>query len=1151
MKKRNLMILLSIVALVVSSFMIAGNVGAMYMSDGAVQDGVTGGWKVPTDFVCIVGVHADGTLDIADGVTDRHTCQYLTTGTMNGGTPFNLNTMTTSAQCTTAGGTGNDGAKHAFATSICLDSTGAGLSLVGLDRTYSMCVAKGGTWKQTSATPPYPGASGTFPTPGYTGTCTAYGAQFKGQDATGTPLAFGSKGTNATTAGYCYASVDWASVPGYAAATCPSLGATVAPYNANAAYDWAVSGAKCTYAKSIAGNLTSALTKANGTTYAAGSYIDLSTFTTMGDCLANGGSWNNWVGQAASITTVSNGTNNFKRPNWDYTRQAPDADNGCLHCHSSAVEYNGPAERWKDSYLKSGHKNMLRKVTPGMAWAGPDGVVYSQDTANHPIDFAAGTVGGGSLFYIFGDWMATYPNAVGPNGDTALYSCAACHTTGYNDGTNPGVQSIGTPGYAATKPGDYGGGYVSSVTPGHKWDLEGINCSRCHNAAVGPVSSTQIAASNFKTTAPTGGGMGALASGTGRNNLCFGCHQSIAKTWPTGANQFDPTLIPTGVSHGAAAGRDFNGHVLGNSFLNSVHARYVGAQSGNGSITLNSLGKYDLTDPNGTTEYGSSFKGYTCWQTSSNNSPAKTAIVNGQVVEITNKTQCESLYGTGAWRADQDGSLAATSIQGTCTTCHDIHNSLFVASQGESAIRKGCADCHVNNASIGATDANAPQVVLSAINHPTGSGTPFDTTLYGNDSCAVCHMATQAVQNGNQNSMPAHVWRINTDANYSTFPSVGQFYGGACSVHTGAVQNAPFVPVVYLSDISSANCTAASGTWTAVTKDRNAQTAPEYNPNGTVQYQNAVWVDVDMACGQCHGGSFGSANTHNGAMPMDKGTLATLASGMHAGASQIPLTASVNYSNDPNTSYLVNFDASGSSCSTAGQCVYQWSFGDGSALATTTTAANSHTYANANTVSATMTIVDTTTQAKSSATISVTPNRIYFTPTAQNTVTQAGWSLIVQDTSLTNDPLAPNPSSLAVSVDCGNGTKLTGVGGASFTCTYTVAGNYTIKETVTGAGGLSSSALNVTKSVPVKCNITGTVTRLDHVTPVSGAVVYLKIGTATKYLAVTAANGTYSIPGVVPASYTESVTKSGLTFVDQPVNTTSSCPASVNVSSNQ
>ena len=333
------------------------------------------------------------------------------------------------------------------------------------------------------------------------------------------------------------------------------------------------------------------------------------------------------------------------------------------------------------------------------------------------------------------------------------------------------------------------------------------------------------------------------------------------------------------------AARDFNGHVLGNSFLNSVHARYTGtnSNSANGGIKLNSLGKFDLTDPNGTTEYDSIFKGYTCWQSATTNSPAKT---KADGTEIKTKAECEAIYGAGAWRADQDGSLAATSVQGTCTTCHDVHNSLFVETQAEAALRKTCENCHVNNATTGATDATAPQVSISAINHPTTAGTPFDTTKY-ESACVVCHMATQAEANGNQNSMPVHLWRINTSAAYSTFPSPAQAYGGSCSKHTGASQNLQYLPVVYLSDTSSANCTAAAGTWTAVTKDQNAQVADDDG------YAKAVWVDLDLACGQCHGGSFGATQTANGAPYLSKATAALYAPLMHSGASvsQTPVGA--------------------------------------------------------------------------------------------------------------------------------------------------------------------------------------------------------------------------------------------------------------------
>ncbi len=921
--KKNLMLWAALFALALP-LLIAGTASAMYMDDGARPDG-NGGWTTPSDMVCIKGLHADGTLDIVAGVTNSRDCIYYNTGltgmtmadvtathaavvkapvtygacklakssyvwdfvnsrcldvTACSGTDATTKGTLTwnagdskcydAAACMVAGATGNDGAKHALATSICVDGSGNGISLKDMDRTFAMCTAKGGTWKQTSDTIVTNGTDTltvnsvqVSATPGFGGACIAYGRQFMGQNASGTPSAFGAKGTAAGTdgQGYCYTTLNLTTAYTTQAA-CPSNST-----NASTAYDWAWGSSKCTYAKGIKGYLNGALTKPDGTTTAAGTYVDLSLVTTMGDCIAAGASWNNWVGVAGSTTSIPTTPLASTIPAWNYTTQAPDADTGCLHCHSNVTQYNGPAERWKDSYLKTGHKNMLRKVTAGIKWAGPDGVVYTQDTAGHAIDFTAGTVGGGPLYYVFGDWMAAVPDAVGPNGDTPTYSCAACHTAGYKDNTNPGAQAMGTPGYTPAQPGAPASG---SVTAGNKWDLEGIQCARCHNAAVPTVTAAMISANTatFTTTAPLSGGMGALAAGTGRTNLCFGCHQSIAKTWPAGASQYDPTLIPTGVSHGAAAGRDFNGHVLGNSFLNSPHSRYTG------TIKLNSLGKFDLSDPNGTTEYSSLFKGFTCWQSPITNSPAKT---KADGTEIKTKSECETIYGAGSWRADATGDLGT--LQGSCSTCHDVHNSMFVASQEEAALRKTCADCHANNATTGATDASLPQI--TTISHPVTHGavsvsTPFDATAYPEGPCVVCHMATQAVANGDQNTLAAHLWRINVDPNYNTFPTTAQFYGGSCSVHTGAVQNAPSSPVVYLSDTTSAACTAAAGTWTAATKDRNAQVAADGS------YTNAVWVDLTMACGQCHGDK-GSAHL------MSKAGIGPFASVMHDGGA-VPTT---------------------------------------------------------------------------------------------------------------------------------------------------------------------------------------------------------------------------------------------------------------------
>jgi PKD domain len=1102
------LLLIATLFFLVTPLIFSGSANAMYMSDGATQNGVTGGWNTPNDMVCIVGVHADGTVDVADGVTNARDCIYLQTGTMNGGTPFDLTGMTTQAACTTAGGTGNDGAKHSWATSFCTKS------LKGLDRTQQMCQGIGGTWITT-------------------GKCVAYGRQFKGQDANGTPMAFGTKGTTqGAGTGYCYSTMNMTTAYGTQAA-CPSNQATVSPFNANAAYDWSWSSSKCTYGKGIAGYLNAALTKADGTTIAAGTYVDFSTGTgvggspvnTMGACLAVGGSWNNWTGQAASTTSVATTPNASTIPAWVYNTQAPDADNGCLHCHSSKTEYNGPAEREKDSYLQTGHKNMLRKVTPGKVWAGPDGVVYTTDGAN-TINFMTAsdpygkiTVGGvdQNLYYIYGDWMAPLPTTLygktgygtPPNGTTADnngYSCYACHTTGAKDNSNIGVQGIGTPGYAGVQPqASFPNLLVNAANP--KWDLDGIQCSRCHNAEVGPVTSQAIAASSFPTTAPTSGGMGALAAGVGRNNLCFGCHQSIDKVWPAGSvNTTDPTQIPTGVSHGAQYGRDFNGHVLGNSFLNSPHARYTG------TITLNSLGKYDLSDPNGTnvaTEYASVFKGFTCWQSPTSSSPAKT---KADGTEIMTKSDCETLYGAGSWRADTGSSTAGQAgYQGTCATCHDVHNSLFVESQAEAAMRKTCEDCHVNNSSIGATDASVPQVVTSAISHPTGPNTPFDTTKY-ESACVVCHMATQAEANGNQNSMPVHVWRINTDPNYNTFPTMAQFYGGSCSVHTGAVQNAPSLPVVYLSDTSSANCTGNGGTWTAATKTRSAQTAPD----GT--YTNAVWVDLDFACGQCHGGSLGVGAKISAAPYFTKADLATLATNIH----NTDPTANFTWTNDSSTSYQVNFNAMSSTCpSGVSSCSYDWNFGDtntGSGVAT------SHTYTSGSPVTVTLT-VSTTGSTSAVSTQVVTPTAVHQFPTCGGSLnpTAAQVGNLVTFTDNTTIPVT-NGGSAAVYVNWGDGSALTveGVGGNTATHSYMNAGNYMVTQIVQDNLGYNCTAKY---ALPIsKAGVTAGSGILEIDTNATFAVSYYIKGLNAFNVLVTKASGSMASGGnvqvpMVPGTY--------------------------------
>jgi hypothetical protein len=124
--------------------------------------------------------------------------------------------------------------------------------------------------------------------------------------------------------------------------------------------------------------------------------------------------------------------------------------------------------------------------------------------------------------------------------------------------------------------------------------------------------------------------------------------------------------------------------------------------------------------------------------------------------------------------------------------------------------------------------------------HPLGAGTPGG--LAGSDAavaCEICHMP-KATSGG----FPMHLWRINSSASYRTFPTSAEFIG-------------------------------------------NTKKIANTSPDGS--YANAVWVDVDYACGQCHGGD---TNTAKPGLPVfSKATLATFAAGVHSTA---PVPVPVN-----------------------------------------------------------------------------------------------------------------------------------------------------------------------------------------------------------------------------------------------------------------
>ncbi len=779
---------------------------AVYLSDGASQNGNTGGWNLPEDMGrCVTAIAADGTMIIDETIKSRPVCISRI-----------FSVFKTQASC----GSASNNRAH-FWANTCVADDGSRISLDGLDRTAAMCnqaaIAAGkayGTWAPA---------------------CTS-SWQYMGRDL---------KGDN----GFCYGRMRLAD---YTVDTCPIT---------KPGYSWDTTNGRCLYAYGIKGVIDNDVQGLSGAIiFSAGDTVDLSVYDTMGKCLLNiGGTsragWNNYTTKTGTVTdhgvTMPQG---LVTGNWN-----------CLRCHNSTSQNNGYAERWKETYLKTGHRNMLRKVTAGKNWAGPcpEGqtpneaglCVYASDGTNS-INWANGTIhvdgSDRELFYIFADWMAPNPTAVYANPAGGMvtngYNCASCHATGWSDPaaglcskssklTSADCTGAGGTWYPSTGVQGVVGEEPQKSFPGitgitGNWDQDGILCSRCHAATWPAVYSgtTAITATHDSSAA---------IGGAATTKLCFGCHQSLATDYATGDKILDPVQIPTGAGHGANWAREFNGHVIGNQFLNSPHGAFKGA------VVPNSLGKYDLVSGG---IFGTTFGDIFCRNNNNDGTPNATGAkltTNVDGTKISNSDQCATAGGT--WWIGQS--------QGSCSTCHDVHQSMVPEVGAAEPIRRECVDCHDDKAD------------LSKINHPSGAGTPLALGIL---SCEVCHMPKPTSE-----GFPMHLWRINTDSAYDTFPSQAAFYGGICSKNpmapdTGYPVNT--TPALCAADLSG---DGNPGVWTAAVKDRRAKTASD------ITYADAVWVDIDLACGQCHGGSRGPTGVANKAPYMDKATLAEVAVNIH------------------------------------------------------------------------------------------------------------------------------------------------------------------------------------------------------------------------------------------------------------------------------
>jgi len=540
--------------------------------------------------------------------------------------------------------------------------------------------------------------------------------------------------------------------------------------------------------------------------------------------------------------------------------------NQCLSCHYGTDTL---------PYLMTGHKNTLRKFAPGALWGGPDGALYSTSdayygsgstfdwtnglvtlgwcdplgtpaqnglsatdpsclypyytlpNANAPASYApvAPTQAAGgvrNLFYLYGGWTnyggtsnpaGTHLNTVFDNGFTGdiypkgNFDCGRCHATGYNfdssapeptSNTNSKLTFIKDP-HLSRVPTD---GYVAPGTNGtSSWFLTGIQCERCHVAAYSWGSHPW----NPNVTVT-------IAKNEAATALCMECHreENITPANPTGntptAGSISPANTLQARDHGYCA--DLSGSTYATCIANSqnwIYKPYVDHEAGQAFL----------------------------------NGPH--ARLSGTLVQNAQHTADLSITISGTYGSPFSEAPTDLTKNLGCTGCHDPHQST-VAVVNAKPIVNTCNQCHTLS-----------KTIMSTINHPMGPGTPFPTGSSADipGACITCHMQAAL---GRANS---HLFRISTDANYTTFPTASQFY--------------------------TQNITSLG-------------TAPESSSITGTTFSAASWLDVDLACGQCHVGNDGVTNEYGltfppgmpGAHAYTRTQLAYWASVMHPGDVGVP-----------------------------------------------------------------------------------------------------------------------------------------------------------------------------------------------------------------------------------------------------------------------
>ena len=265
----------------------------------------------------------------------------------------------------------------------------------------------------------------------------------------------------------------------------------------------------------------------------------------------------------------------------------------------------------------------------------------------------------------------------------------------------------------------------------------------------------------------------------------------------------------------------------------------------------------------------------------------------------------------GFWVKDGENSPGGDptdTAQGNCMTCHDVHWALASTDKASPAFNPEARAVPERVHHLPREPRNVG--VGRAADRPGDDQPPEDrghaTRELGDRSrLSVRDLPHAEIGGESSNTSPMHLWRINTDPNYHTM---------------GATE---------------------------------ANTAPDVGEG----YTNAAWVDIEHACGQCHGTDGIDARMcleGTCAPPRSTEVLATVAKGMHSAAA---VSYFVNFNIGPVSGLQVpvtaTVDCGGVTCPSF---TYDWDWGDGT-QALGATASETHTYASGGSESITLTVL--------------------------------------------------------------------------------------------------------------------------------------------------------------------------------------------------